>query len=62
MKVETKTVIALSAKEREILEKAYNLAVEIISISEKTVVYGIACQTADKLEELLACSECEEVL
>jgi len=59
MKVETKTVIVLSEKEREILEKAYNLAVELISISDKTVVYDVACQTADRLEELLACTEIE---
>lgn len=59
MKVETKTIIVLSANEREILEKAYNLAVELISIADKIEVYEVACQTANKLEELLAHSECE---
>lgn len=59
MKVETKTVIVLSANEREILEKAYNLAVELISIADKHEVYEVACQTANKLEELLARTEVE---
>jgi len=62
VRTETKTVIVLNANEREILEKAYNIAVELISIADKIEIYDVACQAANKLEELLAHTECEEVL